>query len=195
MLQRTADGRYGLNAVDPSAGGVELYTILWDEVTANALQAEFEAGGRLARCAFTGAPMTGPFQGYSMAQFVAEAAKERGRGEGGKVRRDRKELSRAFAGWEIPMKEVAKWLGREVGAASGGGEPMEEEVSEAEASSGDEAAASSGEAAAASSGAAAEASRKRQGSPDEPKKDKKPKKKEKGQQSIFGFLSVAKKDD
>jgi len=49
LLQRTADGRYGLNAVDPSAGGVELYTILWDEVTANALQAEFEPDGRLAR--------------------------------------------------------------------------------------------------------------------------------------------------
>ena len=130
--------------------------------------------------------MTGPFQGQSMAQFLGEAAK-------GFMTC---ELSRAFLGFEIPMKEVAKRLGREVGAASGGGEPMEEEVSEAEASSGDEAAASSGEAAAASSGAAAEASRKRQGSPDEPTKNKKPKKNKKtGQQSIFGFFSVAKKDD
>ena len=119
-----------------------------------------------------------------MAQFLAEAAK-------GLMRC---ELSRAFLGFEIPMKEVAKRLGREVGVASGGGEPMEEEVSKAAASSG-EAAASSGEAAAASSGAAAEASRKRQGSPDEPTKNKKPKKMEKGQRSIFGFFSVAKKDD
>ena len=127
--------------------------------------------------------MTGPFQGFSMAQCLGEAAK-------GFMTC---ELSRAFLGFEIPMKEVAKRLGREVGAASGGGEPMEEEVSEAEASSGDEAAASSGEAAAASSGAAAAASRKRPGSPDESKKKKKNKKT--GQRSIFSFFQSAEKKE
>ena len=187
MLQRTADGRYGLNATDPSAGGVELYTILWDEVTANALQAEFEAGGRLARCVFTGAPMTGPFQGYSMAQFLAEAAKDRGGGLTGMVRNARKDLSRAFAGWEIPMKEVAKWLGRGVVVqASEDNDAMEEDVSEEEASSTSEAASLSSEAAAVS-GEAAAASRKRLGSDDESKKKTK-KLKKKGQQSIFSFF-------
>ena len=184
-LQRTADGRYGLN-VGGCGGGVELYTILWDEVTANALQAEFEAGGRLARCVFTGAPMTGPFQGYSMAQFLAEAAKDRGGGLTGMVRAARKDLSRAFAGWEIPMKEVAKWLGRGVGVqASEDNDAMEEDVSEEEASSTSEAASLSSEAAAVS-GEAAAASRKRLGSDDESKKTKKLKKK--GQQSIFSFF-------
>ena len=58
--------------------------------------------------------MTGPFEGQRMAQFLADATK-------GIMNT---ELCRAFLDFEIPMKEVAKRLGREVGAASGGGEPM-----------------------------------------------------------------------
>ena len=177
MLQRTTDGRYGLNAVDPSAGGVELYTILWDVHTAHALQAEFEADGRLARCAFTGAPMTGPFQGQSMSQLL------------GKADIYNTELCRAFIGFQIPAREVLKWLGSGVGV-KGGVSPMEEEEVPEEAASAGEAASLSGEVAA-SLGAAAAAPRKRPGSPDESKQKKL--KTKTGQQSLLGFFSVAKK--
>ena len=115
---------------------MELYTILWDVHTARALQAEFEADGRLARCVFTGAPMTGPFQGQSMAQLLGEA----------KNAIYNTELCRAFLGFELPTKEVLKWLGREVGV-KGGSSPMEEEEVSEEATP-------AGEAAVASSGAA-----------------------------------------
>ena len=181
MLQRTTDGRYGLNAVDPSAGGVELYTILWDVHTAHALQAEFEADGRLARCVFTGAPMTGPFQGQSMAQLLGEA----------KNAIYNTELCRAFIGFQIPSKDVAQHLGREVGV-KGAVSPMEEEeVSEEATPAGEAAVASSGAAAASSGEAAAEAApRKRPGSHDESKKNKKLKTK-KGQQSLFGYFSAS----
>ena len=97
------------------------------------------------------------------------------------------ELCRAFIGFQIPAREVLKWLGREVGV-KGGVSPMEEEVPEAEISSGDEAASSSGEA------AAEAAPRKRPGSDDESKKKKKKLKTKTGkQQSLLGFFSVAKK--
>ena len=105
--------------------------------------------------------MTGPFEGQSMAQFLGEAAKGR----------NNTELARAFLGFEMPMKEAAKWLGREVGVKARSNDAMEEEVPEEEASSG-EAASLSSEAAAVS-GEVAAASRKRLGSDDEPKKTKK----------------------
>ena len=126
--------------------------------------------------------MTGPFQGQSMAQFLREATKGTAYNT---------ELSRAFVGFEIPMKEVAKRLGRGVRVkASEDNDAMDEEVSEEEASSTSEA--SSLSCAASLSGEEA-ASRKRPGSHDETKKKKKPKKK--GQQSIFSFFRSAEKKE
>ena len=126
--------------------------------------------------------MTGPFEGQRMAQFLADATK-------GIMNT---ELCRAFLGFEIPMKEAAKWLGREVGVKARSNDAMEEEVPEEEASSG-EAASLSSEAAAVS-GEAAAASRKRLGSDDESKKKTK-KLKKKGQQSIFSFFQTAEKTE
>ena len=125
--------------------------------------------------------MTGPFQGQSMTQLLGET----------KNGIYKTELCRAFLGFELPTKEVLKWLGREVGV-KGAVSPMEEEeVSEEATPAGEAAVASSGAAAASSGEAAAEAApRKRPGSHDESKKNKKLKTK-KGQQSLFGYFSAS----